>query len=31
MLENVPIFAGLDSNALQLLLEHTKEESHPGG
>lgn len=31
LLENVPIFAGLDSDALHLLLEHTKEEEHPEG
>ena len=31
MLENVPIFAGLDGQALQLLLEHTKELGYPEG
>jgi CRP/FNR family cyclic AMP-dependent transcriptional regulator len=31
LLENVPIFAGLDCHALHLLLEHTKEEDHPEG
>jgi CRP/FNR family cyclic AMP-dependent transcriptional regulator len=31
MLENVPIFAGLDGHALHLLLEHTSEQDHPEG
>jgi len=31
MLENVPIFAGLDSQALHLLLEHTREQDYPEG
>ena len=30
-LENVPIFAGLDNQALQLLLEHTREQDYPEG
>jgi CRP/FNR family transcriptional regulator, cyclic AMP receptor protein len=31
LLENVPIFAGLDGQSLQLLLEHTVEQNHTGG
>jgi len=31
LLENVPIFAGLDCNALNLLLEHGREQEYPEG
>ena len=31
ILENVPIFAGLDTPALELLLEHTTEQQYPQG
>ena len=31
ILENVPIFAGLDTQALELLLEHTTEQEYPQG
>jgi hypothetical protein len=31
ILENVPIFAGLDGSALNLLLEHTKEQNYSEG
>jgi CRP-like cAMP-binding protein len=31
ILENVPIFAGLQTQALQLLLEHTVEQEYPPG
>ena len=31
LLENVPIFAGLDGPALRLLLEHTKEQNYLEG
>lgn len=31
ILENVPIFAGLHTQALELLLEHTKEQDYPQG
>ena len=31
VLENVPIFAGLETQALQLLLEHAKEQEYPEG